>query len=231
MMKRTQLAVVAVLAACLAGTDAAYAQQGLNVQLGYFSVRGEDGRVDHDVIAVNRQYLLFDVKDYSGFTLGGEWTFPVGEYLEGGVGVQFYQRTVPSVYADWVYDDGREIAQDVKLRNVPVTATIRILPFGRRSALQPYVGGGVGINVWRYSETGDFVDFTDGAIFRDAFVGSGTAVGPVGIFGIRGRVAPQFDIGFELRYQWAEGTLGQDFLDDRIDLGGFNALSVFRIRF
>lgn len=229
-MIRRQLAAVAFVA-CLFGTGTAQAQQGFNVQLGYFGVRGEDARSANDVIVVNRQYLLFEVKEFSGFTLGGEWTFPVGEYLEGGVGVQYYQRTVPAIYADWTYDDGREIVQDMKLRNVPVTATVRILPFGRSSAVQPYVGGGIGINMWRYSETGDFVDFSDGAIFRNSYVGSGTAVGPVGIFGIRGRAGSQFDIGFELRYQWAEGTLGQDFLSDRIDLGGFNALSVFRVRF
>ena len=231
-MKHVRLAAACFLVAGLAVSGTAYAQQGFNVQLGYFSVRGEDGRTENDVIAVNRQYLLFDVKDLSGFTIGGEWTFPVGEYLEGGVGVQFFQRSVPAVYAEWTYDDGREIVQEMKLRNVPVTATVKILPFGRSMAIQPYVGGGIGINMWRYSETGDFVDFADGAIFRDSFVGTGTAVGPVGIFGIRGRVAPQVDVGFELRYQWAEGKLDtQDFLSDRIDLGGFNALAVFRTRF
>lgn len=231
-MTRTRLAAAICLALLAAAPTAAQAQQGLNLQFGYFGVRGEDARVDGDVIAVNRQYLIFDVTEFSGFTLGGEWTFPVGEFLEGGVGVQYFQRTVPSVYADWTYDDGREIVQEMKLRNVPVTATVRILPFGRSNPIQPYVGAGIGLNMWRYSETGDFVDFSDDSIFRDSFVGSGTAVGPVGLFGIRGRVAPQFDVGFELRYQWAEGELDtQDFLSDRIDLGGFNALAVVRVRF
>lgn len=231
-MRRTRLVAAALFAVSIAATGTAQAQQAFNVQLGYFGVRGEDARVENDVIVVNRQYLLFKVGDFSGFTIGGEWTFPLGEYLEGGVGVLYFQRTVPSVYADWTYDDGWEIAQEMKLRNVPITGTVKILPFGRSMAIQPYVGGGIGLNVWRYSETGDFVDFTDGSIFREAFVDSGTAVGPVGFFGIRGRIAPQFDIGFELRYQWAEGALNsQDFLSDTIDLGGFNALSVFRMRF
>jgi hypothetical protein len=230
-MKSTRLAA-AFLVISLAAGGTAHAQQAFNINLGYFGVRGEDARVEGDVIVVNRQYLLFDVSEFSGFTFGGEWTFPLGEYLEGGVGVSYFQSTVPAIYADWTYDDGREIVQEMKLRNVPVVASVKIIPFGRSSAVQPYVGGGIGINIWRYSETGDFVDFNDGSIFRDSFVGSGTAVGPVGIFGIRGRVATQFDIGFELRYQWAEGSLDtQDFLSDKIDLGGFNALSVFRVRF
>ena len=67
---------------------------------------------------------------------------------------------MPSVYRDFVNTNGAEIAQDLKLRIVPFTATVRFLPIGR-GGVEPYVGGGLGVFNWRYSETGEFVDFSD----------------------------------------------------------------------
>ena len=31
-------------------------------------------------------------------TFGGEWLFPLGEFFEGGIGVNYYAKTVPSFY-------------------------------------------------------------------------------------------------------------------------------------
>ena len=85
---------------------------------------------------------------------------------------------------------------------------------------------------YRYSESGQFVDFTDNSIFRDTFVGSGTATGPTILGGVRfpiGNVA----IGGEIRWQKALGDLpaDQDFAGSKIDLGGVNYLATFKIRF
>ena len=120
-----------------------------------------------------------------------------------------------------------EIQQDLKLRIVPITAIARILPLGSKRAFQPYVGGGLGIYPWRYSETGEFVDFTDNSIYRDSYVASGTSVGPVAVFGARGRLTRSFGLGVEMRLQWATANLSQDFLGDKIDLGGLSILSTF----
>ena len=76
------------------------------------------------------------------------------------------------------------------LRIVPFTATFRVLPFGHNAPIQPYLGAGVGVFDWRYSESGQFVDPTDRSIFSGTFVGSGTATGPVvlgGLFDTLGR--------------------------------------------
>jgi outer membrane protein W len=119
----------------------------------------------------------------------------------------------------------------MKLRVVPVVATLKYLPFGARNAFQPYVGVGLAVYVWRYSETGEFVDFTDNSIYRAAYVGSGTSVGPVATFGIRARVSGRADAGIEVRAQWGQGNLSNDFLSNKIDLGGVNVLGTLRIRF
>ena len=81
-----------------------------------------------------------------------------GDNFDAGLGVGFYQRTVPAVDDDFVNADGTEIEQDLKLRIVPFTATVRLLPLGHHDGIEPYIGAGVGVFNYRYSETGQFVD-------------------------------------------------------------------------
>lgn len=202
--------------------------------IGYFSVRGEDSRVAGDVIVKDLEGFVFDVDDFNGATFGAEYLFGLGEYLEGGLGAGFYQRTVPSVYREFERLDGSEIEQDLKLRIAPFAATIRFLPLGRRSGVVPYVGAGIAVFNWRFSETGEFYDAIDDSIFRDNYVADGNAVGPVILAGLRGPVADVFTIGGELRYQRAEGDTDPEtsrMLSDKIDLGGWSANFTFGFRF
>ncbi|MCX6553184.1 MAG: outer membrane beta-barrel protein [Acidobacteria bacterium] len=222
------LFAVAIFAA-QAGT--AEAQQAFTVNLGSFMPRGEDARADNDVLVVNRQYLLFDVGDFTGVTVGGDWAMGLGDYFEAAVGGAYYQHSVPTIYDGWVNTNGNEIEQELKLRIVPVTGMVRIFPLGTKRAFQPYVGAGLGVNFWHYSETGDFVDFADNSIYYEKYVASGTSVGPVATFGVRGRVSPKFSLGVEMRFQWAQADLPNDFLSDKLDLGGLNILSAFTYRF
>jgi hypothetical protein len=206
----------------------AHAQQTLNFSLGYFTVRGEDARVERDLIVENLNDFAIDVDDFNGATVGGEWLVALGEYFEAGAGIGFSRRTVPSVYAEFVDTDGSEIEQDFRLRLVPVSFTIRVLPFGQASGVQPYFGGGLGIFSWRYSESGEFVDFGGGrrVIFRDQFVDSGSATGPIALGGIR-FASNSFSAGAEVRYHSADTELEGDFTrlttgqPFRLDLGGW----------
>jgi hypothetical protein len=222
-----------VLAASAFTAETALAQQTLNLSVGYFGIRGEDARVDDDVLVANRDLFLFDFSDFGSASLGAEYLAPLGEYLEAGAGVAFTLRTVDTIYDEFVRPDGSEIEQELKLRIVPLTATVRVLPLGRRNAFQPYVGGGIGVFNWRYTETGDFIDFTlpGRPVFRDSYAESGTAVGPVAVFGVRFPVGGG-TFGGEVRYQKAEGDLDtRDFLGSKIDLGGFHYLATFGVRF
>lgn len=207
-------------------------RQSIGFNLGYFAVRGEDSRVDGDVLFADRGSLAFLVKDFNFATFGGEWLFGISDHLEAGVGVGFYQRTVPSVYLDVTHSDNSEIAQDLKLRIVPLTATVRFLPIGRGS-VEPYVGAGIGLFNWRYSETGEFVDFSDNSIFRSRYIAKGNAAGPVVLGGLRVPVSDIWLIGGEIRYQKAEGDIDplEGFLGDKIDLGGWTTSFTVHLRF
>jgi len=235
MRQRLWLPALSVAGAMLVSAPPAAAQQTLNFTLGYFTVRGEDARVDRDVLNEDRNILAFEINDFNGATAGAEWLVPLGGYLEGGAGVGFSRRTVASVYDRFVDTDGTEIEQDLRLRLVPVAFTIRVLPLGQTSPVQPYFGGGLGVFNWRYSESGEFVDFQNrNTIFREQYAASGREIGPVVLGGLR-FVGDTMSTGFEVRYQSAAADLGGDFTaampGSRIDLGGWTYQLTVGMRF
>jgi hypothetical protein len=201
--------------------------------VGWFFPRGEDGRVEGDVIVRDLDDLVFEVNDFNGFSASGEWLFKISNYLESGVALGYYKRSVPSVYRGFVNVNNTEIEQDLKLRISPVTASIRFLPVGHGS-VEPYFGIGVGIFNWRWSETGDFVDFSDNSVFHNTYSAKGTSVGPVILAGIRAPIADVWDVGGEFQFQRATGDIDKaesGLLGDKIDLGGWHALFTMHIRF
>jgi opacity protein-like surface antigen len=234
------VAVFAITAAVPAQAQVRRVESGRNAigfNFGYFSVRDFDSRVDEDVLVedlTQGEYsLAFDIDDFSGATFGGEWLVGINDYLEAGFGAGFYQNTVPSVYAQKIRDDGSEIAQDLKLRIVPLTATVRFLPIGRAGVV-PYVGAGIGAFNWHYSEVGEFI-FQNDVTDNDRFVGNGWASGPVVLGGIRFPVSDVWMVGGEIRWQKAvgKGLLEENefFLGDKIDLGGWNYNFTVHLRF
>ena len=223
-----------LLAACALVTVApttASAQQTINFSLGLFTPRGEDARVDGDVLNANRTFLFFDVKDFNSASIGGEWLVPLHEYFEGGAGVAFTRRTVPSVYTEFTDEAGLEVEQELRLRTVPISFTVRALPLGQRNAFQPYIGAGLAVINWRYSESGDFIDFNNNReIFRASYVANGTATGPVVLAGLRFG-GEKLSAGGEIRYHSANADLPSDFAGNKIDLGGWTYNFTIGFRF
>lgn len=238
-MTRVQRAITTTLlmggvVITMAAPAAAQAVHSLHLGAGLFAPRSYDARAADDVWVENLNTLSFDIKDFRGATVNGEWTVTFNERVEVGLGAGFYQRTVPSFYRDYVNLNGAEIEQDLKLRVVPVSAVVRFLPFGRAGMLQPYVGGGISALNWRYSETGEFVDFFDGfAVFRDRYVANGTAIGGAVLGGVRLPLGGDiYALNTELRYQFGSGDLKDNgFLTEKIDLSGLNFTVGFQIRF
>jgi len=228
--------VAAVAAACVLGLAAAppaAAQQSFSFHVGGFSPRSEDARVPDDILNDRLSFLAFNIKDFRSVSIGGEYLVGLGDKFEGGLGVGFQTRTVPTVYLDFVNANGNEIEQDLRLRVVPFSATVRFLPLGHHDAVTPYFGAGAGIFAFRYSEAGEFLA-TDSTIFRDSFSGSGTTTGPVILGGLRAPVG-SWDLGFEVRYQNATGNLPVDFDRNfpgaKIDLGGFTYSFTANVKF
>lgn len=243
MMKKTGFCVLLAMAAVLGGVHPAYAQrasglggdsapQTINFTFGLFAPKGEDNRVDDDVLNVNREFLIFDIGDFKSATIGGEWLLPVGNFIEAGAGVSFAQKTVPSVYADFIDSDGSEIEQDIKLRQIPIAFTVRALPLGQQNPVQPYIGAGINVVRWNYTESGDFIDFNEPGlpVFTETYEASGTKVAPVILGGIR-YAGDAFTVGGELRWQKADVDLNTDFAGSKLDLGGTTLQFTLGVRF
>ena len=139
----------------------------MNFSIGGFVPRGEDGRSRDDVLFNNRDFLTFDIDDFNGATVGAEWLVGLGNYFEAGLGLGFY----PRIGAGHLHRLRRTATAPKSSR----TSSCASCRSRRRSgscrsatttAIEPYIGGGVGVFGWRYSETGEFVA-TDGSIFRE----------------------------------------------------------------
>ena len=231
----TSLSAVLVTSGLMAAP--ASAQQSLSLFVGGFAPLNLNARSSDDVLANNlncQECFAFRIRDFDGAMAGGDWLFGMGDNFEGGLGVGYYQRSVPSVYANFTNADNTEIQQTLKLRVVPFTATIRFVPTGRHSPIQPYIGAGVGVYAWRYTESGTFIDFSTPkrALIGGTFTGSGSATGPVVLGGVRVPLG-SVSVGGEIRYQSAQGTLPTDqgFAGSKIDLGGMTYLFVVNVGF
>jgi hypothetical protein len=244
--QRTAVAVGAVvLALGVAAPAGAQVVHSVGFGAGLFTPRGMDARDVDDVLVenlTNPYRLRFDLKDFRGLQLNGEWNMTFSDRVELSLGAGYYSRTVPSVYADFIDErDNSEIEQDIRLRVVPFSAVVRFLPFGDARGVQPYVGAGVSALRWRYSEIGEFVDFdNNGEIFQDRYIANGTTLAPVILGGLRLPLGGDiYALSTELRYQFGTGDLGEDngFLVPRpghapkIDLSGLNFTVGFLVRF
>ena len=231
MLKRVTICLLLAGAALLGPAADVSAQQTFNFSLGFFTPRGEDARAEGDVLNANRNFLAFDLSDFNSGSIGAEWLVPLGEFVEAGAGISFARSTVDSVYADFVDSDGSEIEQELRLRQVPLAFTVRVLPLGQRNALQPYIGAGLGVINWRYSESGEFVDFANNReIFRDQYVADGSETGPVVVAGLRFG-GESVSAGGEIRYHSAEAELDERFAGPAIDLGGWTYNFTIGVRF
>jgi hypothetical protein len=256
-MKRLTWAGGLLIAAALMTTPSvasAQVDQLIGVNAGGFWPLGENSRSGGDVLLNNFDAFSLDpagpgdnvgraiTEAFRGGQFGGEYLLGLGDWIEAGVGISYYQRTVNSQYRDFTFPpegSGAEITQQFKLRIIPVTISGRWFPIGRTTPVQPYVGGGVNIYKWKYSEVGNFIDFSNPndpnpPIGPGDFSDDGTAVGGVFLAGVRFPFAHNhFLVGGEYRYQGGSADLNPNlsFAGNKLDLGGHSFVGTFHVRF
>ena len=247
-MRRTVLVPTLLAAALVAAPQLASADTLFGGFVGGFIPRGIDNRVAGDVLTetfhpnVGFRTLYDDLGDkdvahlFSGPNLGGEVLFGLGDWIELGAGIGYYQsKDRLSYYTDYVDEDGTEIEQRTQMRIVPLSVTVRAFPIGRTTPVQPYVGGGVNFYRWRYKESGEFVDFSDPSFptFTDQFVDSGTATGATILGGVRIPVGRTLNVGGEFRWQGGSADLSPElnFPGDKLDLSGVSLAATVHVRF
>jgi hypothetical protein len=243
----SRLAGVLAAVLCVAAPASAQVVSSFQVGLGGFFPRGLNSRASGDVLVRNHDgeslgisgvsdALAFEISDFRTLTGFGEYNLGFGPHLEVGFGISGYGRHVPTLYRDIEEGGtGLDIEQELSMRVVPFTVLARFMPFGDASTVQPYVGAGVAILSYRYTEEGDFVDSDTLEIFTDHFHKSGTTTGAVLAGGVRFPIKGDiYAVALEGRYLYGVGDTGgssNGFLADKIDLGGAMLNVGFIVRF
>ena len=114
MIRRLLLSItVSALVIGLVAPSSASAQQTINFFVGGFVPRSLEARGPDDVLVrdfyLSRNpsgFLIFDVKDFRGFTGGAEYLVGLGDFFDAGLGVGFYSRTSPAIDADFTRPGG-----------------------------------------------------------------------------------------------------------------------------
>ncbi|MDA1091699.1 MAG: hypothetical protein O3A25_00300 [Acidobacteria bacterium] len=216
-----------LVASVLAVAVRADAQQVIGVSVGPFTVAPDSSRSAEDVLRANTEFQTFDIGDFNNVAVGGDWMLVFGEYVEAGAGFEVYQKSVAGT--DPTPTSGNNLALDMTVRTISVPITARVFPLRRTGRVQPYVGGGVAIHFWRYTEERVLTS----GIFsgRSSAIDQGIALGPVVFGGARVPVGPTLSIGGELRYRAKDARLnGPVFAGTTLDLGGVSTVVTVQFR-
>jgi hypothetical protein len=181
----------------------------------------------------NEEAFTLDHSDFNSLIGGVGYTASLNNFVEFGLGIDFYYASVRAADRNFVDQDGFAILHDSRLSIVPMTVDLKFLPAGRYKRRGPdgrnfvrrpafYVGGGIGLDYWQYEEEGDFVA-SDLSIVYDRLKESDIAFEKHLMAGIEFPVSPQWYITVEARQSWAEDTPGGAFSSvnpGELDLGG-----------
>ena len=220
MLQRTVTSVVLVFAAILTCARPAHAQQTLNFTLGHFAPLGEDARASDDVLNINRTFLVFDIDDFGGASVGGEWLLPLGNFFEAGAGVSYSEQRCPACMGT-----SSTPTEPSSIRTWSCVWSRLPSPFGYCRSDNEHRFSRTSAEVWA-SSTGATVKVANSSTSMPAARSSRIVSRPrhfdrtLVLGGVRfaGR---RFSAGGEIRYQHAEGDLPNDFAGRRIDLGGW----------
>ena len=183
-MKRVIIASLSAAALIAAAAPARAQDQAFSVNFGYFWPKGSESRTSGDVLNANKcldvnfvcEPQLFDIDDFGSGVFGAEYIVGLGRFIEVSGGIGYQSGSAPAIYEHFQDIDGSEIDSDLKLKIVPITGIVRVMPTGRRAPIQPYAGIGIAALRWHYSESGEFLDPRTLEIFRDQFKADGTEV-------------------------------------------------------
>lgn len=188
-----------------------------------------------DIWKVNETETNFKASDLAGFYASGEADLFLGKYFNFAIELGYTEKDSTVADVDFTYPDDSAIVHTIFLRQVPLQASIKILPLGRERKIIPYFGGGVGLYFWKYWEYGDFVidRYTDPTIITGSFESTGADVGYHGMFGLMFPFGYHYTVNAEVKYAKVHGHLGEDFdpTFEPIDLGGLTVTAGFSFWF
>jgi hypothetical protein len=242
---RAALAAVLLLLV-LSGPDPVAAQDGFLFRPPTFSltVRATHGalRADGDVYDFMTDQLTLERGDFAGQGFGIEAAIAAHERVDLVLAVSRVQSAERSEFREFIGEDDLPIGQTTKLLRVPATMGLRLYPLGRGRALSmhawvparitPYLQGGAGLQWYRLTQEGDFVDYETLNIFHDELRSSGSSVTAQVGGGADYWVTPRIALNGDVRYGWGSADLDATFPGfSEIDLSGYQASIGLSFRF
>jgi hypothetical protein len=217
-----------------------------------FALRGglAHASANSDLFDHTRQHLSVDRKDFSGWTLGGDFAVRVAPRIDLMFGAAYSTSEIPSDSRGFEGTDGLPILQTTRFTRAPVAVSLKafLTPRGENvgslawvpARVSPFVGIGGGAMYFSFEQEGEFVDFEDLAIFRDHYYRSAWAPMVQALAGVDVALSPRLGLTTEAKYMYAKGDLiddkfpanAQDFSGfEPIDLSGFVVTMGLNVRF
>ncbi|MGD2047326.1 MAG: hypothetical protein PVJ80_06010 [Gemmatimonadota bacterium] len=174
--------------------------------------------------------------------LGGELAFRPWRHWDIAVGFGWTRSRSRSEYRRWIDTDGNPIQQETTFQVVSGTVGAKFYPQerGRQvgslawvpARLNPYVGGGIGVASYQFTQVGDFFDESTFEIFSDRLETSADAFLAYGTAGVDFTLTKSVLLTVEARYSISNGDVTgayQGFND--MDLGGLQLMAGMGLQF
>jgi opacity protein-like surface antigen len=170
---------------------------------------------DSDIFRQNEDELTFEVDDLNGFGATFGYDHFIGEYVNIGAAIAFYENDSTGEDREFELGNGDPILRNIRLRIVPLEANVRILPLGRELAVIPYIGAGAGVYFWEYEEVGDFVldRFTNPTVTTGSAFSDGADFGWNIHGGVQFPISRSAAIAAEIKWTKVEGDLDTEGFD------------------
>ena len=150
------------------------------------------------------------------------------------ISADYFEGQQDQSYRDFEDNHGNRITHTSTLEVSPITAGLVVRLAPPQSPIVPYVGAGGGLYVWRYEESGDFIDFGGSTlpVFTDTLEEEGSVLGYYVLAGLEVPVSSNFSIIAEGRWDRADDELSGDFEGlGTLDLSGRRVMGGLAWRF
>lgn len=196
-----------------------------------------------DVFSFVTNELTLKRGDFGAAALAADLAIAVAPRVSVVFGVDHSGMTRSSEFREWQDNSGKPIEQSTSFSRTTLMASMRyyIIPPGRSlgrlawvpAAYAPWVSLGIGRTSYDLTQSGDFIDFTNGnSVFSDRFHSSEWGTTGQAAAGVDWTLNQWFALTTQARYLWGHAGLGRDFSGfEPIDLSGVGMSAGLTLRF
>src|SRR4051794_13441352 len=174
-------------------------------------------RASGDLFTLITDQLTVDRSDLRAGGFGTDFGTVLTPAFDWVIGFDVNRNDTVSEYRHFIASNDQPIKQRNEFRQAGLSTGVRFTPGGRGTRisnyafvprrLAPFAGGGVTVAHYSFTQQGQFVDYTDLAVFTDRFTSDGWSVGPYIQGGADVQAWKHLFITFDARYTWMHSDL------------------------